>query len=391
MNCRAFFSVLLLVPVYLFAYTTVMNTGFETGGLSGWWNDGNGGAVVSSDAHSGSQCVKYTVGGPSGGLATHLGVVNINAFREFYVRFWVKYGPGVPCSNCTSGGRHFWRFTSVAGPQMDTNLFGDQFCVFFYGNGGWETGHYVSQSWTSGRWYQWVIRGNLESAPGRADGNLVVSVDGRRYFDEHNSNIAGGWTGGFDAWVFTNYDFTPGAYWLVDDVLLVTGSGAYTYQEPGDKDTIPPYTASPIPGRNATNVSSFPAISIQVKDDGSGVDTATVVMKVKEQPVRPTFSSVLAGYVVRYVPNTTYSAGETIRVSIDAKDNSGNVMKTDSYYFVKAGTLRINGPASPPSVPHGIRAGNLHGSAIEISLSMQRPGPFSLDIMDLRGQKIWTH
>ena len=273
------------------AYVTVINTGFESGGISGWWNDGGGAAIVSGGAHAGSYCVKYMVGGPNGGAATHFGITSINpAFHEFYFRFWVKFGPGIPCNGCSSDGKHFWRVASWPdkgvgiGSQWDTNLLNGTHGVFFFGSDGSWTGHYESQSLTSGKWYQYAVRGRLESTPGRGDGHLVVTVDGQKYFDDHNYNIAGNWTGGFDTWMFTNYDGIANAYWFIDDALLVVGAGAYDYTDNGSN-----------PPQLLTRIDVLP-LSATVAIGGTQQFTATAFdQNGNKMAVQPAFSWTVSG------------------------------------------------------------------------------------------------
>ena len=47
------FILVALTSPLVFAYSTVIDNGFEEGNLNSWFNDG-GGAIISTDAHSGN-------------------------------------------------------------------------------------------------------------------------------------------------------------------------------------------------------------------------------------------------------------------------------------------------------------------------------------------------
>jgi hypothetical protein len=239
-------------------YDKVAESGFETNGLTGWWNDGDNASILSSGAHSGDNCVKYIPGG-------HFGMTDISpTFREFYMRFWVKFEGDIPCRGCSSDGKHFWRVCSWPnknggiGEQFDTNILNGQHGIFFFG-GGVETGHYEADPFVTGQWHRVAVRARLESTPGAGDGHLVMEVDGVRIFDDHDYNIAGSWSGGFDTFMHTNYDGITG-HWLLDDYLFLAGAGAYDYQDGSAK--VRPIHAHPAAERLLVNCTPDGRISL---------------------------------------------------------------------------------------------------------------------------------
>ena len=85
-------------------------------------------------------------------------------------------------------------------------------------------------------------------------------------------------------------------------------------------DTMPPYVTGLNPASGATEVVENTNIVIHVKDDGSGVDINTIVMKVNGGIVTPTITGTPADYILTYNPGSEFSNGEVITVSVEASD-----------------------------------------------------------------------
>ncbi|MDZ7289126.1 MAG: gliding motility-associated C-terminal domain-containing protein [candidate division KSB1 bacterium] len=146
-------------------------------------------------------------------------------------------------------------------------------------------------------------------------------------------------------------DFTPGQTVEVSIVAAdlsfppnVMPAENYSFSISIVKDTSPPYTVNHAPAPGATNVSPNTTISVEVRDNLSGVDSTSIVMKVNGNPVSVKLERRAQGYVVQHTPTTSFALNDTVWVSFEASDRAipPNVMKTDEYFFV---TLR---DISPP-------------------------------------------
>lgn len=100
-------------------------------------------------------------------------------------------------------------------------------------------------------------------------------------------------------------------------------------------DTEPPYTTGHDPAKDATDVPPDTNIVVHVKDDGTGVNQSTIVMKVEGTEVAPTITGDKYDYTLTYDPPTDFDYGQVVDVTVDAKDLNAtpNVMPTDSYSF----------------------------------------------------------
>jgi hypothetical protein len=114
----------------------------------------------------------------------------------------------------------------------------------------------------------------------------------------------------------------------------------------GAADTYPPYTSGLSPAPGATNVPVNSSVSAHVRDDGDGVNQSSIVMKVNGQTVTPTITGSAADYTVTYNHAVPFGNGQTVNVSIDARDLHvpANVMPTYSYSF----TTIASSDTTPP-------------------------------------------
>ena len=96
-----------------------------------------------------------------------------------------------------------------------------------------------------------------------------------------------------------------------------------------------PYTSGWNPAKSATGVPVNTNIVVHVRDDGAGVDQATIKMTVNGSQVTPTVTGAPADYIVTYDPPSDFGYGQVVNVTVDAKDLASppNVMTTDSYSF----------------------------------------------------------
>jgi hypothetical protein len=101
-------------------------------------------------------------------------------------------------------------------------------------------------------------------------------------------------------------------------------------------DISPPFTINHRPARGATNVPLDTDIQVELLDDLSGVDRASITMQVNGQSVQPTtVTPISRGYLLYYNPPQDFRYNETVQVVIRARDlaNPANVMPPDTLRF----------------------------------------------------------
>ncbi len=137
-------------------------------------------------------------------------------------------------------------------------------------------------------------------------------------------------------------------YYIDDFVVSTSYIGP---RRSGSADSTPPTTSGHSPSKNATGVPAATNISLHVLDSGDGVDRSSIAMTVNGQTVTPTITGTPADYTVFYNPPTDFSAGQTVTVTVDARDlhNPPNVMARDTYRFT------IAADTTPPAAPTGVK------------------------------------
>jgi hypothetical protein len=103
-------------------------------------------------------------------------------------------------------------------------------------------------------------------------------------------------------------------------------------------DSSAPIVFSKYPESGDTNIPVETSIYVNLTDQYSGVDQSSIVMTVNGENVSPTISGGLHGYSVNYTPAQVFNYGQTISVTINAKDLSSpqNVMPQVSWSFATA-------------------------------------------------------
>ena len=84
--------------------------------------------------------------------------------------------------------------------------------------------------------------------------------------------------------------------------------------------TIAPYTDGHVPVSGAANITPGTNIVVHVKDDETGVDVNTIVMKVNGVTVSPDITGTSADYTLTYDPASDFQHGQTVYVTVDASD-----------------------------------------------------------------------
>lgn len=114
-----------------------------------------------------------------------------------------------------------------------------------------------------------------------------------------------------------------------------------------EKDLSPPYVVSHRPSIGAIDVDPGCLISLQVKDDLSGVDSSSIRLKVDGELVNRTVVGKVHDYKVEFQPLHPFKYGQQVLIEVDAQDlakDAPNVMSTDSCMF----TIMLD--TTPPEV-----------------------------------------
>ncbi len=110
----------------------------------------------------------------------------------------------------------------------------------------------------------------------------------------------------------------------------------YQFRIMREKDLTPPYVTLYQPSHGATEVPIDCSISFHIRDDLSGVDSASIRVRVNGQLVSRTIHGTVLHYLVEHRPKYPFQYGQRVRVEVDAQDlakDVPNVMKTDSCTF----------------------------------------------------------
>ena len=133
-------------------------------------------------------------------------------------------------------------------------------------------------------------------------------------------------------------------------------------------DTQAPYTEGHNPAKSASGVSASVTVIVHVKDNTSGVVYDNIVMNVNGSTVTPTITGSSSDFTLTYDPQIDFGLNQTITVSIDAQDNAGNIMNTDSYSFT---TVADN---SAPQITHSLVTTATSGASQTVSAQLTDNG-----------------
>lgn len=109
-------------------------------------------------------------------------------------------------------------------------------------------------------------------------------------------------------------------------------------------DNIKPQASNFFPAQNATNVAAGTPITLVLKDQGFGLDTSSLSVKVNGAIVKFTRSGSIWNSQIFHKPTQSFAPGSKVSVEINAKDlaSPAKVMVPVTYSFTVAGTPGIN-------------------------------------------------
>jgi len=101
------------------------------------------------------------------------------------------------------------------------------------------------------------------------------------------------------------------------------------------KDTAPPYIVAHHPNPDERNVTPGTLISFHIKDDYSGVDRNSIILRLNNEVVTPEITGTIFDYFVSYQPEDHFAYNDSVGVQIDAKDLAlePNIMQPARYLF----------------------------------------------------------
>lgn len=103
------------------------------------------------------------------------------------------------------------------------------------------------------------------------------------------------------------------------------------------RGTTPPVLSNEMPEDGSTFVDVGTNISFLISDTESGVNNASIVMRVNTNTVTPMLTSDPSGTTVTYNPSNDLPFDSEIVVSVDACDNNGNCFNNETFTFRTAG------------------------------------------------------
>jgi hypothetical protein len=175
-------------------------------------------------------------------------------------------------------------------------------------------------------------------------------------------------------WMWDAADLDGVARILRGDSSLTVDMGAYEYYDE-TINTSPPYASKLSPAPDATDVQVNSNIVLHLKDDGHGVDKASIVMTVNGLQVIPTITGTPSDFTVTYDPPSFFDLSQTVTVTVDAQDrcSPAKVMEQVAYSFT---TMAVD--VIPPEI-------TLSGNSTIVLLlgnSFEDPGCTAMDHPD---------
>jgi len=134
-------------------------------------------------------------------------------------------------------------------------------------------------------------------------------------------------------------------YWRVsaeDDELASAPASPFHFTV----DTTPPFTSNHFPAKGAVDVATNTLIRVQIQDLLSGVNAASLILKINGVPVTPSLTGTPGNYTLSYQPATPFPNSSVVTVTLDASDQVGNLMTTDTFQFTIVTELN-----QPPAAP----------------------------------------
>ena len=98
-------------------------------------------------------------------------------------------------------------------------------------------------------------------------------------------------------------------------------------------DQTAPYVTAVTPVNGAKDVLPATPFVVRIKDDESGINRSTLMMKVNGVQVEPDTSGNEDEVILTYRPSSGWTPGEDVKIVIGAEDYAGNLVEPDSFCF----------------------------------------------------------
>lgn len=186
--------------------------------------------------------------------------------------------------------------------------------------------------------------------PGDANGDSLhfrVEIATNEPFTTHiygspyeSRSIAGGFTphppvksGEGNSQFTLSTNLVEGSYWWRVSAWDRKVYGDYSATNKFTVDITKPTTRNHAPTKNATNVLISTNISLQIRDNSSGVAKSSIIFRVNGTQVTPQIAGTEKEYTLTYDPPQDLDYDQTVTIKIEAADNAGNKLNPETYSF----------------------------------------------------------
>ncbi len=169
-------------------------------------------------------------------------------------------------------------------------------------------------------------------------------------------------------WQYTTNTTALGTFYLPVNVTDNMGSSNTSVNITlNTTDTTPPYASGEIPANNSQVNDNTPQISVNITDNASGVNPASIVMRVNGSTVTPIITSIAGGYNVSNQTITPFSHTQVVNITVNATDNNNNVLNHSWSFTVDVDAPVVTSPnANLETIESdGINTTNLSVSATD--------------------------
>ncbi|MBN2092640.1 Ig-like domain-containing protein [candidate division KSB1 bacterium] len=156
--------------------------------------------------------------------------------------------------------------------------------------------------------------------------------------------------------------------------------GNYSAERKLTIDLTPPFAQNHQPAKDAKEVAVNTDIILELMDVLSGVDRDKIQLSVNGTAVTPTLVDITSGVRVSYNPSQDFGNNQTISITINAYDNAGNAMTSESYSFTTAAETNIAPQA--PTLTSPATEGFLNNAKPQLSWSV--PQDENLDALHFK-------
>jgi PGF-pre-PGF domain-containing protein len=131
-------------------------------------------------------------------------------------------------------------------------------------------------------------------------------------------------------------------------------------------DTVPPYASGESPANNSQVNDNTPQISVNITDNASGVNPASIEMTVNGSTVTPTISPIAGGYNVFNLTTIPFSHTQVVNITVNTTDNNNNVLNHIWSFNVDGNTPNVTKANATPAT---IESDGIDTTNLSVSVS----------------------